>query len=225
LSETLLVALCMGPVAVMFTWFAIDMLRDGSTSNWFYRDTEVRRADGAGKFWFWWSGWCLAAAFWWFMGVRWMLQSYAEPDPEPAGWPMWIMASLPLLMLALVARGRLRSHRLWRRGNPLRATTRARLRREATLRGLIRNLADDPATGWDDENLDQLVDSADFAYLDAVAAHLLAQPEPRRLALAVAALRDEEFPLDPDDRAHLIEFGIDPDAPLEDDDEEAKAPP
>ena len=225
MSGQLLLALCMGGVAILFTWMLISMLRNGSTSSWFNRDQTVLRADDAPMFWLWWSGWAVASGFWWFLGVRELLDWHATPDPAPAEWTSWLYAVLLFAMFGFILQGKVTTHRIWRHGNPLRATTRARLRREAALREMIRNLADDPYTGWDDMTLDELVDLGDFSYLDAVVAHLLAQPEPRRLALAIAELREEEFPMDPDDRAHLVELGIDPDAPLEDDDEEAKAPP
>jgi hypothetical protein len=73
----------------------------------------------------------------------------------------------------------------WRRGPPWRAWR--ELRRERELRQLIRELADDPSTGFDGETIDEFAEYAELEWLDEIAAHLALQPAPRSLAAAILA--------------------------------------
>jgi hypothetical protein len=226
LSEQVIHSFLLAFLATSLAVVSVFELRSGVVRSLFWHFGSIERKQKPGYFWFSWSAWAALAIFAVGAAARKGWSAIVAPDPTPMPgselWKLGLLAGVMLLGLAWVGMGFLGAHRLWRYGNPLRATARARLRRATALRQLIRDLADDPSTGVDDITLDELIDLSDFSYLEALAAHLLAQPEPRRAALAIAALRDEELHLDADDRAYLVECGVDPDAPMDVEEEDWK---
>lgn len=188
MSGLALTALVFALTALWFTGLGVGewrRLRDGKATARYGAGSDA----GTNPGWFGAVVLTVVAAIAWAGAARLAWRAYLTPEPAPLAadaWG-WLALALACLLVAWLVNGSF-VRRQFRRGNPLLSATRVRLRREFELRARIRKLADHPDTGEAGITLDDLVDWEEFGYLDAVAAHLAAQPPPRRLAVAVAAI-------------------------------------